>query len=523
MAIQNSREDGTSNIPLTEVDYGITSAGFVMPTFSEWVAQYQTLARTNFGMDINLGSESVIGQLLEIFAYQDIQVWEALQSVYDSQTVNGAEGIYLDEIFAKRGVFRRAEQAGYGYAYIETDSRGTWNTMIGTNTQFSARNGQTYNVTTPTQIKDRVVAFKVKKSDLETIPTGKVTYSITNTTTGLTESKLFDFSATSHTLLNDIATFIKSNLDTSSANTVMVVDDVLYMGFSRLNLDTPIGMFQSVEFFSDSRLGNRWSLFPVKCNVTGQHIVYVDDITGITPAPQGYVSIGNFQEFFAGSFIETDAEFRVRFNSNLDEAGAATRSAVFKAVSDLPSVVAVRIFDNPNEYDLPEAERFSFNVVVLGGETEAIAKAIYNKKPINTRTSGSTSYAIPTEDGGIETIKFSFGAEDDYTIKIQYRTQNGTPLTAREVQNIQNGLRQMFSQLGFGATLFNSQLQAVVFNSLLFGRLIQLVVKIKPTNKPDTVYTSRDYQVPFDVVARLQTNNILFEQSLLPIEEECNL
>ena len=56
-----------------------------------------------------------------IAAYQDIQAWNMLAAVYSSQTINGAEGIYLDEILGRRGVFRKDASAGTGYATVISD------------------------------------------------------------------------------------------------------------------------------------------------------------------------------------------------------------------------------------------------------------------------------------------------------------------------------------------------------------------------------------------------------------------
>lgn len=48
----------------------------------------------------------------------------------------------------------------------------------------------------------------------------------------------------------------------------------------------------------------------------------------------------------------------------------------------------------------------TFQTIVYGGTAEEVAQVIYNTKPINTLTYGTTAITIVTEDGGQEVIRF---------------------------------------------------------------------------------------------------------------------
>ena len=78
--------------------YGLTAYGLDVPNLSEWLEEYNTLARTTYGTDINLSDSSLVSKFFGIFAYQDIKMWNVLQATYSSQTLTGAEGIYLNEV-----------------------------------------------------------------------------------------------------------------------------------------------------------------------------------------------------------------------------------------------------------------------------------------------------------------------------------------------------------------------------------------------------------------------------------------
>lgn len=490
-------------------DFGLQSSGLEIPSFEEWRDIYFNLARQSFGSDVSIGTNSILGELLSIPCYQDIQIWQALGAVYASQTLDGAEGIYLDEILARRGVFRSGAERGTGFAYVNTNRGASWTYTVNPATTFSATNGKNYTSTISTQLRDRISAYKLTRSEAQSI-TNSITFSVVNTRTGSLNSQTFDTTLTS--FLSSLAAFINQNIETSETFKVFVQDNTLYVGFDSVDLISPVGLTTTTRFYANLNLGEKWSNIPVQCQEYGINIVNIGEIVGVTPTPNGYISTGNFTSFYAGSNVETDAQYRERFNSTVDEANAATRPAIFKAVSDLEGVSKVKLYDNPTSTATPEADPFTFNTVVLGGTTEEIANTIYQKKPINTLTDGSVSYSILTEDGGVEVIKYTPAIEKPYSIKVRYKTVNDLPLTMEQQDNIRNSFLTLQASFTFGGKIFNSQLESVVFGSIPFGLLSILEVLSKLSVNPDTSFSSADIVVGFDQLVTLSTENIIFDQ-----------
>lgn len=491
-------------------DFGLKEFGLQIPSYEDWRDLYFDSAKQTFGTDLNVGTSSIAGQLLALFAYQDMVIWEGLQGVYDSQTYDGAEGIYLDEILSRRGVFRKSAAAGTGYAFVQTTSAASWTYQVSTATYISATNGQNYQVTTATSLRDRIAAFKMTKAELQSlIP--PVIFTISNVQSGV--DKTLTVNTSSATALTDLATFISQNIAPTETSKVFVNGNTLYVGFLANDLTTPVGLNNTVRFFANSNVGTKWSLLPVKGTVTGVYPVYSGEVNSITPTPSsGFVSVGNFTEFYEGQEVETDAEYRVRFNDTVDEANAATRPAIYKAISDIDGVERVRIYDNPTSRDTPEAPAFTFNTVVLGGTTEAIATTLYNKKPINTLTSGTTSYTITLPDGGNEVIRYTPAGEQSYTLKISYRTVDDRPLTDEEMKQIINNLVVLTASFNIGTKVFNVQLQGVVFSSVTYGRLSYLKVETKPTGSDDSQYSTADISSSFADIPSINAEDITFEQ-----------
>ena len=490
-------------------DFGLKDFGFIMPSYDDWRSAYYENARATFGSDVNIGDSSVIGQFLSIFAFQDIYTWQGLQAVYNSQTLNGAEGIYLDEILPRRGVFRKTSAAGNGYAFIKTNNTALWTTSIPLSTSFRSSGGQTYQVSIETALRDRIAAYTVTKSQL-TAAGSSITFYITNVVSGALNTATY--ATNSSTLMTDLATFISSNVASSETSKVFVQNNTLYVGFNSTDLTNPVGLNSSVKFYATVNVGTKWSLIPVTATETGVYDVFPGGIVSITPSITGQLAVGNFTEFYPGRDVETDAEYRARFNDVIDESNAATRPAIYKAISDLDGVEKVRIYDNPTINDTPEAPAFTFNTVVLGGDPQEIATTLYNKKPINTLTSGTVSYNQALPDGGIEVIKYTPASETEYSIRVRYRTVDDSPLTAEEQTVIQNNFVNLASSFEIGTTIFNVQLQSVVFSSITFGRLSYLEVQTKKASDPDSSFSTSDITPAFSEIAAISTENVSFEQ-----------
>jgi uncharacterized phage protein gp47/JayE len=491
-------------------DYGVFSYGLQIPTFEAWQQEYFSLAKTTFGPDVNVNTTSAIGQLLSIPCYQDITIWQMLQSVYDSQTLNGAEGIFLDDILSRRGVFRKPASAGTGFAFIQTNSEAAWTSSIDTNYYFSARNEKNYKVTTTSQYRDRIGAYKLSLTELQNSPVSPIIFYMTNFTTGETRSQSISNNSAGLISLRD---FIIENIRTEDQPKVFISADILYVGFSTSNLEDPKGLVSSIYFYASRNIGNKWSLFPVECQVTGVFDLFVGDIIGITPTPPiGYVSVGNFEDFYSGASVETDAEYRARYNATADESISATRPAVYKAVSDLDGVMKVRIYDNPTTTDQIYAPKLTFNTVVLGGVSAEIAQTIYNKKPINSLTSGTVSTTINTEDGGTEVIKYTPAETVSYDIKFRYKKVNGLALTSAEISSIRKSIDELEALFLIGSAIFNAQIEAVIYNNTKFGDIIYLETLTKLSSDPDTNFSTSNIEPQYFQVVNINSDNIVFEQ-----------
>lgn len=93
--------------------YGLTSAGFVAKPLDVIQTEIKTAIRGAISPTLNLGTRSLIGQLIGAFASQTRQVWEASQAVYTSMDPSQAEGDALTARAELTGTRRDAATASF--------------------------------------------------------------------------------------------------------------------------------------------------------------------------------------------------------------------------------------------------------------------------------------------------------------------------------------------------------------------------------------------------------------------------
>lgn len=490
-------------------DYGLTDAGFVIPTFDDILNNYMNSLKNTFGADTATSEDTVFGQLFRIIAYTDYTLWEGMQGVYNTQTLDGAEGIYLDEIFSKRGFYRQSASPGSGYAYVKTNNKAAWTYELTTDVYFNADNDLTYYVSTPTMLNSKIGAYLISKANATSAGVPTITFYIQSAIDGGLNSKTLSPSST--TFITDLTAFIKANVSATDRNYVWSDASNVYMGFSTSDNVNPVGLVTPVKFYASVPLGTKWSEIPVISSDSGYNPVGVESITGISSTFAGYLDTGNFYAFSPGRDIETDAEFRSRFNDNLDEANAATRAAIVRALLLTDGVTKVKIYDNPTLHDQTYAPAMSFQTIVYGGNAESVAQVLYDTKPINTLTYGTTAITITTEDGGQEIIRFSPGDNRVYSLKLIYQSANGTTLSTTEKENIVSALSNLEAYFELGSVVTNDQIKGVIYSALAFGRLTSLRVYVKLNTEDDTKYTQSDIIPAYNIVPSFDLENISYE------------
>lgn len=104
--------------------YGLTNFGFVVKQQQQIISEINASLQQTFGANINLGAESVFGQLVGIFSEREALVWQLADAVYASQYPSGAEGTSVDNILALNNLKRLVARATVTNPAIVTQTNG---------------------------------------------------------------------------------------------------------------------------------------------------------------------------------------------------------------------------------------------------------------------------------------------------------------------------------------------------------------------------------------------------------------
>jgi uncharacterized phage protein gp47/JayE len=226
---------------------------------------------------VNLGSDSVLGVLINIFADKYSDSYQLMQSVYASQYVQSAEGVSLENLVALNGVIRRPAIS----STVTLQAGGVDGTSI--------------------------TAGSIVRDPNRT----NITWIVTNTA-------------------------------------------VISGGSATLN---------------------------ASCTTTGPIAANTNTITEIVTPIAGWSSITNTQDATIGLLLETDDELRIRFNDMLTASGSATLGSIRTAITQVFGVSEVSVYENfTNSVNEFGVSPHSIEAVVLGGDSDEIAQAIYDKR-----------------------------------------------------------------------------------------------------------------------------------------------
>jgi uncharacterized phage protein gp47/JayE len=489
----------------------LSSNGLTIQTLEEILEERRQAFKQRFGNDYVTDDSDFLWKCSVINAERELKVQQALQQVFVSRTLQGAEDTYLDDILGRNGFYRRGETSATGYAVIETDDAQDSDLTITQSTVFRDGSGNTFSVsdigseTKALEFGYRVVGLFITKQDIEnTLPTpSSVSYTVYDSTTDEDTPFTYSISGTSNSVsVTQFFNDIKSNIESLYNVTVDIdnpdtTDVTLRYGYEtdgtlKKNV-TPIRFY-----YTNNPVGLKASSFLVEATEKGDLTVPSGSITSVSPTSANYLNVTNTDDFTAGSDSQTDAEFLASYFASPDTAIAGTRPAVESAVNSVTGVDFVRIYDNPLPIDLPEADALTFNTVVSGGAVADIAEAIALTKPLNANTSGTQSYTYQYSSGSSEVIRYSPSVDTGIYIIVDSTTSNSIPLTSGEKSDIQEEIQSVVNSVGIGDVVFNAQIASAVFNSLRSRRLTALSILIRQVPSDEFTYTNGDFDLEYN-------------------------
>lgn len=490
--------------------YGLTEAGFGLPSMTDLNEETKNTFKTVFGDNFNTDTNSIADKLISILNEREHQLYELMASVYSAQTMQGAEGIYLDDLLGKRGIYRLGKTRSTGSVVMTVDETVPYNMVYSSSTYDI--DGGSYQLSNDVQVAGNIIAHKFVGSRM---PLGNYRFEIQNTTDSSNQVLVLPLTSQSGPALlsffSNIKTFIVENTIQSNQDRILIdsAEGTLYIGYDTDK--TLIGLSSRVDFRSSPLAGDKTVLMDVRSVEAGYIAREAHSIRSISPTPSGFVAIDNLVAFTDGSDVESDNEYRLRAASTLTASGKATRPAILSALlNGVEGIEKVKIFNNNTDSENAQGiPKYQFMVVCYGGSTEQISQVLYDTIALSNNTYGTTFHDIDTEDGQVERIWHSKAVARPVSARVRYR---GRPLSVSEQTSISTGIVQLINGLAIADTIYNVQLVGIVLNSTTPGRFTQVFVDIKNKSDPDTSYTNSDVVAGITEVFVIETEDVTFSQ-----------
>lgn len=494
----------------------VTDTGYIRTTLQEILTSMKSNVRSKLGEDWNTEVDSPEGQFIAVFAEELDQLEQGTEAVVAAQTLNGAEGIHLDDLLSQQGVYRQGKTAGSGQAIVFSNlATVSLGSSVPTTSSASALNNVTYQVQQSVTIDNYMSCYKLSASQLSV----GVTYTFAFYNINSPSTKTFIRTVISDTdkdrALQELVVFANDNiLDTPVPAYYSAQTRTLYIAFNQNN-NLPIPFVDGQLYVSASpRAGSVGHRIILKANTLGFNPLAVNSLVALSPTYAGYESIVNWDDFNSGSEVQTDAEYLISAQNIKDTSIAGTPDALKSALLRIEGVVDAEVYENPSEnfiYDISNnvvCQPYTYNVAVLGGDDLEVAQTIYLKGYGNTKRYGTySSVATNAKDESVA-INFTRVSYFDTAVDIKYRTKDNSVLNETEKSTIIENIRTTISEFKIGDYVVVKLLEAIIYQSVQFGRLKDVQVSIKDLTLPSAAFTTSDLLADYDEKPRVLVDNI---------------
>jgi len=370
------------------MNFGLTAEGFKRKRLEDIKGELESDFTDEFGV-IQLGPDSVFGQLIGLLSKPLDELWQQAENVYYSRLPSSAEGVNLDEVAGISGTSRIPAQATrvtvscFGlFANIPAGSKVSaqgrvMTTPTGGLTDIAAADSTSF---IPNPVADATL-YEVEISGTVYSYTSGVGATANSIAAGLVAAINSGTDAEA-SIVSDNAFIRRTDGQTFSVNTGSLSNLL-------------VGPFSSPILFILDETGP----IEIAAETVDQIETPVADWTGVT----------NYLPGVTGRNEETDDELRVRREESLRILGASTTPAIeSRLTQEIPNIIKVRVFENDTDsVDLGGRPPHSIEVIAQGGVNQDIADKIYEVKAAGINTFGNTTLVVMDSNNDERDISFS--------------------------------------------------------------------------------------------------------------------
>lgn len=237
--------------------------------------------------------------------------------------------------------------------------------------------------------------------------------------------------------------------------------------------------------------------------------VAVGKITEIVNPISGLDSIEHTDVVTVGEDTESDSAVRIRFQKTIAGGGSATVDSITAAILRITGVQGCMLVENDTDEtddDGRPPRSFECYVYAPSEKYQAVAEAIFDKKPVGIKTHGTLSYSVADEGGSYHTIKFSEVTELNVYIKVAVKVN--ALFASDGVEQIKNNLLYYINSLSNGEDLNYTTLFGYIHS--VAGVCTTTSLKTSTDNE---TFSTNDVVCSPSQIVRVKAANITVEES----------
>lgn len=374
------------------------------------------------GDEVKTDDSSVIGRLIGVNTPSLVDLWQAVQDVYDAFNLEAAEGIALDNLAQLGGVIRAQATS----SSVDLRLTGTYLTVIPRGSLYSSQQtGKSFATVFSLTLNENFInGAKIAVQTVQNSTLYRLSFSKNpdpDSTGTLFIDYTSDSTATETEILNGLASAINTNPDYNSLFFAEVVNGFLQVDALDLSLNYNFLLTNNLRFDEISKT------ISALCTETGPNEQAPNTIQSISTPTLGLRLVTNPFSAGLGSDLEKDEDLRVRYRSAKSVGSTNTLEALYADLDRLDGVEDTFIFANEsdtvnNTYSIP-INPHNIYVVVKGGAGQFIGEAIFKNKAAGIGTAGTQAVTVQDANGFNHLIRFQRPVEVPIYISITIEAQ----------------------------------------------------------------------------------------------------
>lgn len=357
---------------------GLTLTGLQTKRYQEILDDIKASLYRDISPNLDVSEDSELGLFLASICRGLADVHEILSEVYDGGTIDKAEGFSLDDVTALNAVYRYVAQATRGQA----EFTGTSGAQVPATTRLRSTAGNVfYPVNTFTLTPSYCVEANLEVNSLRT----DANYVI------IIDNVEYSYHPTSSDTVTTLLQHLADSINGGIAAKAEVINDGsllrIYKDTGDIIARTNPMVVTATTFLTFTKIV---SISDVVAEETGAIQTLAGTLIEIETTVDGLDGVFNRYDLVTGRNEETDTELRQRYLESLAVTGVGTLDAIVAAVKRVQGVSDASGVENDTETtDSDGLPPKSFKIVVVGGQNDNIAQAIWDTKPAGIRAFGT--------------------------------------------------------------------------------------------------------------------------------------